>query len=112
LAAVGPGNRLQVLRPAPAGLERPVQDWGAGDVHPRCLPLVHKRPRLVAACDVLDLKVSHAKPPVLGRRTRGASQVPSSGSTTLGPRGVGVAEPSLRPSGPQSESSVYVIPAA
>ena len=42
LAAVGPGDRLQVLRPPPSGFERPVQDWLSCDVDHAALPLPAK----------------------------------------------------------------------
>jgi hypothetical protein len=63
LAAVGPCNRLDVLRPSPAGLEGPVQDRMSCDVHHRCVALACEGPRLVGLCDVLDLKVSHCGSP-------------------------------------------------
>jgi hypothetical protein len=64
LAAVGPCNRLDVLRPPPAGLERPVQDRVSCHGHHRCAALAREGPRLVGLGDVLDLKVSHRESPL------------------------------------------------
>ena len=49
LAALGPCNRLEVLRPSPAGLEGPVQDRMSCNVHHRCVALAREGPRLVRA---------------------------------------------------------------
>jgi hypothetical protein len=59
LAAVGPHNRLQVLRPPPAGLVRHVHDRVPCDVHHCCLTFIREGARLVGLADVLDLKTSH-----------------------------------------------------
>jgi hypothetical protein len=63
LAAVGPCDRLEVLRPSPAGLECSVEDRMSRDGHHRCVALAREGTRLVGLCDVLDLKVSHCGSP-------------------------------------------------
>jgi hypothetical protein len=59
LAAVGPHNRLQVLRPPPAGLVGHLQDRVPCDVHHCCLTFAREGARLVGLAHVLDLKTSH-----------------------------------------------------
>ena len=47
LAGVRAGDRLDVLRPAPAGLERSATDHPASDIHDLGLPLPLERSYLV-----------------------------------------------------------------
>src|SRR5436309_573685 len=59
LAAVSVRDRLHVLRPAPARLERAVQRRMAAYVHDRDLSLVEERPGLVGGRDALHLERCH-----------------------------------------------------
>src|SRR5213076_1582197 len=61
LARVGPGDRLDVLGPLPAGLERRLADDLAADVEDRRLPLPLKWPGLVWRVEVPDLSCWHIR---------------------------------------------------
>src|SRR5215210_4661516 len=59
LARVRLGDRLHVLRPAPAGLEGPLTDFAASDVDDLSLSLPLKRTCLIGGIKVLDLDSGH-----------------------------------------------------
>src|SRR5215207_1032712 len=69
LAAVGAGDRLDVVRPSPARLERAVEDRVAVDGDDGRLAVLGERPCLVRRLDALDLQRPHHRPPRRWSRT-------------------------------------------